>query len=102
MNEKTVTVAESRALARAPGNKLASQRAAPNPQGKGLVGFLLDWNYSSPREVTAKPQAQVLADYFTSLLVLSAKFKFKPTFGKNYYLYWDETCLSLSLISPKE
>ena len=75
----------------------------PNPQGKGVVGFLRDWDYSAPRGVIAKPSPQVLADYFTSLLVLSAAFKFEPAFGKDYYLYWDEVELwTLSLISPEE
>ncbi len=76
---------------------------APNPQGKGVVGFLRDWDYSAPRGVVAKPSALVLADYFTSLLVLSAAFKFEPAFGKDYYLYWDESEFwTLSLISPQE
>lgn len=44
----------------------------------------------------------MLADYFTSLLVLSAAFKFKPVFGKSYYLYVDGDGWSLSLISPDE
>ncbi len=80
----------------ATGGKLA----APNPQGKGQVGFLLDWHYSAPKTVAKKPPAQVLADYFTSLLVLSAEFKFKPVFATNYYLYYAESKWSLSLLSP--
>lgn len=76
--------------------------AGPNPQGKGQTGFLLDWAYSSPRGVVAKPAPQLLADYFTSLLVLSASFKFKPVFGKRYYLYTEHDRWSLSLISPDE
>ena len=46
--------------------------ASPNPQGKGQIGFLLDWAYSGPRAVVAKPAPQLLADYFTSLLVLTS------------------------------
>ena len=76
--------------------------AGPNPQGKGQIGFLLDWAYSGPRSVAAKPAPQLLADYFTSLLVLSSSFKFKPVFGKDYYLYIDGEHWSLSLISPDE
>lgn len=76
--------------------------AGPNPQGKGLVGFLLDWAYSTPHGVLAKRAPQLLADYFTSLLVLSAAFKFKPVFGKEYYLYRDGDGWSLSLVSPDE
>lgn len=67
-----------------------------------MVGFLRDWDYSAPRGVMAKPEPQVLADYFTSLLVLSAKFKFEPTFGKDYFLYHEENEWKLSLISPEE
>ena len=74
----------------------------PNPQGKGQVGFLLDWDYSAPRGVTAKPSGRILADYFTSILVLSADFKFKPVFEKNYYLYRHEPRWILSMISPDE
>ncbi len=81
---------------------LAEAGAAPNPQGKGHVGFLLDWAYSSPRGVVAKRAPQLLADYFTSLLVLSSAFKFKPVFGKDYYLYVDGSNWSLSLVSPDE
>lgn len=74
----------------------------PNPQGKGLVGFLLDWDYSAPRGVVAKPKGRILSDYFTTLLILSAAFKFKPAFETNYYLYTEESGWSLSLISPAE
>lgn len=89
---KSVTRARRSALA----------EAGPNPEGKGQVGFLLDWEYSSPRSVVVKRPPQLLADYFTSLLVLSAAFKFKPVFGKAYYLYMDGAGWSLSLISPDE
>ena len=81
---------------------LAEAGARPNPQGKGQVGFLLDWAYSSPRGVVAKRTSQLLADYFTSLLVLSVEFKIKPVFGKDYYLYVDNDSWSLSLVSPGE
>ena len=81
----------------ATGRKLA----APNPQGKGQVGFLLDWHYSAPKSVAKKSPAQVLADYFTSLLVLSADFKFKPVFATDYYLYYADAKWSLSLLSPE-
>jgi hypothetical protein len=85
----------------APENK-ALVASKGNPQGKGLIGFLLDWDYSSPRGVVAKRAPQLMADYFTSLLVLSAAFKFKPVFGKEYYLYTEDQGWSLSLISPDE
>lgn len=73
-----------------------------NPEGKGLNGFLLDWHRSSPRGVIAKPQRQVLAEFFTSMLVLSAKFKYKPAIGATNYLYWVDGQWSLSLIAPGE
>ncbi len=95
-----MTRTPDKAVARAGTTELAA--AGPNPQGKGQVGFLLDWAYSSPRGVVAKPARQLLADYFTSLLVLSASFRFKPVFGKDYYLYIDGERWSLSLISPDE
>jgi len=77
-------------------------QAAGNPEGKGLNGFLLDWYQSEPRGVVAKPQRQVLAEFFTSMLVLSAKFKYKPAVGVENYLYWIESEWSLSLIAPDE
>lgn len=83
-------------------NRGAVAEAGPNPQGKGHIGFLLDWAYSTPRGVVAKRRPQILADYFTSLLVLLSTFKFKPVFGKDYYLYADGKGWSLSLISPAE
>jgi hypothetical protein len=83
-------------------NPSALAETGPNPEGKGQVGFLLDWAYSSPRAVVVKRAPQLLADYFTSLLVLSSAFKFKPVFGKDYYLYQDGASWALSLISPDE
>jgi hypothetical protein len=77
-------------------------RADVNPEGKGLNGFLLDWYQSGPRGVVAKPQRQVLAEFFTSMLVLSAKFKYKPVVGVPNYLYWFKDEWSLSLIAPHE
>lgn len=73
-----------------------------NPDGKGANGFMLDWYESSPRGVVAKPRRQVLAEFFTSMLVLSAKFKYKPTVGGRNYLYWVNGEWSLSLIAPDE
>ena len=75
---------------------------APNPQGKGQVGFLKDWYETTPRGVVAKPAGRLLADYFTSLLILSANFKFKPACETPYFLYRDEPRWTLSLISPDE
>jgi len=73
-----------------------------NPEGKGLNGFLLDWYESSPKGVTAKPRRQLLAEFFTSMLVLSASFKYRPAIGTVNYLYWTDNEWSLSLIGPDE
>ena len=73
-----------------------------NPEGKGLNGFLLDWYQSNPRGVIAKPRRQLLAEFFTSMLVLSATFKYRPAIGTANYLYWTNNEWSLSLIAPDE
>jgi hypothetical protein len=83
-------------------NSAIALRADVNPEGKGLNGFLLDWYQSEPRGVVAKPQRQILAEFFTSMLVLSAKFKYKPTVGILNYLYWVKGKWTLSLIAPHE
>ena len=75
-------------------------KPAGNPDGKGLNGFMLDWYHTEPRGVVAKPQRQVLAEFFTSMLVLSAHFKYKPAIGVDNYLYWVDDRWSLSLIAP--
>jgi len=73
-----------------------------NPDGKSANGFLLDWHESAPRGVVAKPRRQVLAELFTSLLVLSAKFGYKPAVGVPNYLYLVGDEWMLSLIAPDE
>jgi hypothetical protein len=84
------------------GNSNIVRKADGNPKGKGLNGFLLDWYQSEPRGVVVKPQRQVLAELFTSLLVLSATFKYRPVVGAVNYLYWINDEWSLSLIAPDE
>ena len=84
------------------GNSDIARKADGNPEGKGLNGFLLDWYQSEPRGVVAKPRRQVLAELFTSLLVLSATFKYRPVVGATNYLYWINLEWSLSLIAPDE
>ncbi len=74
----------------------------PNPQGKGLTPVLEEWRGAQPARITAKPPQQVLADYFTTLLVLSAEFSFKPAPGVDYFLYLRQGGWVLSLISPAE
>lgn len=70
--------------------------------GQGTVGFLMDWYASSPRGVVQKPQRQVLAEFFTSMLILSAEFKYKPAVGTVNYLYYIGERWELSLIPPDE
>lgn len=77
-------------------------KVAGNPEGKGANGVLLDWQSTSPRGVVAKPQRQVLAEFFTSMLALSASFRYRPVPGRSNYLYWIEGQWSLSLIGPEE
>ena len=85
-----------------PGNSAVALKADGNPEGKGFNGFLLDWYKSEPRGVVAKPRRQVLAELFTSMLVLSAAFKYRPAIGITNYLYWIKGEWRLSLIAPDE
>jgi len=85
-----------------PGHGAVVQKSDANPEGKGVSGFMLDWYRSEPRGVVAKPQRQVLAEYFTSMLVLSANFKYKPVVGVSNYLYLVNGDWALSLIGPEE
>ena len=73
-----------------------------NPEGKGLSGLLNDWRETEPRGVVVKQQRQVLAEFFTSMLVLSAHFKYRPVVGTPNYLYWLNGKWLLSLIAPQE
>jgi len=72
-----------------------------NPQGKGVVGVVEDLRGYTPTAVQAKDSHQWLADYFTSTLVLSSKFGFKPVRFKDYYLYYKHHEWRLSLIEPQ-
>lgn len=83
-------------------NAIVAKQPDGNPQGKGRNGLLLDWYGSAPRDVVAKPPRQVLAELFTSMLVLSASFKFRPAVGARHYLYCINDTWSLSLIAPEE
>lgn len=73
-----------------------------NPQGKGVVPLLDSWQALRP--VVPRPRAKrdVLLDYLVGLLVLSARFSFKPVTGQSYFLYWRAGDWILSLISPPE
>jgi hypothetical protein len=83
------------------GSKVAI-KAAGNPEGKGLNGFLLDWYRTEPRGVVIKPQRQVLAEFFTTMLILSANFKYKPAVDVANYLYYVDGEWLLSLIAPEQ
>ena len=83
-----------------PGN--VAPKTDGNPEGKGYIGFLKDWEDTEPRGVVAKPSRQVLAEFFTSMLVLSSKFKYQPVVGNRNYLYWIDGDWSMSLIAPGE
>lgn len=85
-----------------PGSTDVTVKTDGNPEGKGLNGFLLDWYRTEPRGVVVKPQRQVLAEFFTSMLILSARFKYKPAVDTINYLYCVEGEWSLSLIAPEE
>ena len=84
------------------GSTAIARKSDGNPEGKGTNGFLLDWYQSEPRGLVAKPRRQLLAEFFTSMLVLSAEFKFKPVIGVRNHLYWIDDKWSLSLIAPDE
>ena len=84
------------------GGSAIAQKTEGNPEGKGLNGFLLDWYESRPKGVISKPRRQLLAEFFTSMLVLSASFKYRPAIGTANYLYWTDNEWSLSLIGPDE
>ena len=76
--------------------------SAGNPQGKGVVPVMDAWRAAQPATVQAKFPRQLLKDYFTGMLVLSAEFTFKPRRGVNYYLYLAGNSWRLSLIAPGE
>ncbi|MDJ0700918.1 MAG: hypothetical protein QNJ07_13770 [Woeseiaceae bacterium] len=77
-------------------------KADGNPEGKGLNRIQSDWYASEPRNVVAKSQRQILAEFFTSMLVLSAQFRYQPVAGDPNYLYWIDGEWTLSLVSPTE
>lgn len=67
-----------------------------NPQGKG--GDLLTIHWLPVIKLQEKSEQQILSDYATSMLVLSAEFGFKPVKGALYHLYLWKNVLRLSLI----
>lgn len=74
----------------------------PNPQGKGVVPVLRDWDTMQPCTAVGKTPDALLRDYCLSTLVLGATFQFKPVVGKAYYLYAREGDWMMSLIAPDE
>lgn len=85
-----------------PSNSVVARKADGNPEGKGISGLLQDWEQSEPKGVVAKSHRQVLAELFTSMLVLSADFKYRPAVNATNYLYWVDRQWLLSLIAPDE
>ncbi len=83
-------------------SRLLAPKTVGNPDGKGSHGFLADWRATEPRGVVAKPPRQLLAEFFTSMLVLSASIRYRPVPGRSNYLYWIDGQWSLSLIAPDE
>lgn len=81
---------------------VAARKSDGNPEGKGAHAFLADWQATTPRGIVSKSERQVLAEFFTSVLVLSATFNYRPVPGRSNYLYWVAGQWSLSLIAPWE
>ncbi len=77
-------------------------KTGANPQGKGLTPVLDAWRAAQPAAVSAKSPRRILADYFTTMLILSADFAFKPRPGVDYFLYLKGEGWKLSLVSPDE
>ncbi|MEM8546830.1 MAG: hypothetical protein AAGF46_01580 [Pseudomonadota bacterium] len=73
-----------------------------NVDGKGQRSFLVDAEATRPRGVTAKSQRQLLAEYFTSMLIWSADLHYQPRVGVPNFLYFMDGNWSLSLVSPDE
>ena len=84
------------------GSRAVALKTEGNPEGKGVNPFMLDWHQSQPQGAVAKPRRQLLAEFFTSMLVLSSTFKFRPVVGSPHYLYWIDGEWSLSFIAPDE
>ena len=79
----------------------AIQKPLANPQGKGLVPLINDWNAYQPSTIKDKNIEQLFAEYFTSLLVLFSDFLFRPVVGNIYYLYFNKQRWMLSMIEPE-
>ncbi len=82
--------------------KAANPEKNPNPQGKGLVPVLRDWQAWRPAVVKPRGAAAFLRDYCLSSLVLAAEFHFRPVVGRAYYLYATASTWRLSMVAPQE
>lgn len=82
--------------------KAANPRKNPNPQGKGVVPVLRDWQALRPLVGAPRGPAAFLRDYCLSSLVLAAEFRFKPVVGRAYYLYVQGSAWRLSMVAPQE
>lgn len=72
-----------------------------NPQGKGVVSLFNEWH--APLIVNDERSFQTLTkQYVLSLLVLSAKFKFRPAANSQYYLYLQNAELIMTLVEPEK
>lgn len=82
--------------------RIPMEQKNPNPQGKGMVPVLRDWEAVQPVAALVKTPDAFLRDYCISSLVLAAKFRFKPVPGKAYFLYFSGHEWMMSLIAPRE
>ena len=82
--------------------KAANPEKNPNPQGKGVVPVLRDWQALRPAVSAPRGATAFLRDYCLSSLVLAAEFHFKPIVGRAYYLYAQGAAWRLSMVAPQE
>lgn len=73
-----------------------------NPDGKGAVAVLGDWQARRPKGLAPKTAQDLLSDFWISLLVLSANFGFRVVPGQVYSLYFGANGWMLSLVSDDE
>ena len=77
-------------------------KSGGNPDGKGGSDVMSDWYRATPQGVAAKSQQQILAEFFTSMLVLNASFQYKPAIGVENFLFYVDDTWRLSLIAPDQ
>ncbi len=74
----------------------------PNPQGKAALPLLQDLQALRRAPTPRRSARDVLVDYLSGLLVLSARFNLRPVPGQAYHLYYRGGEWQLSLIAPDE